>query len=323
MPKIQKKAFPEWRNIEPRDGKLHKHRKIARIQATVPASLAGQAVRDKLHPRPAFFSGPKNKVQPVEPRPQQPTNDQGTRTELVQPSRGQPPKEPNQPKLIHPSPRRHQSFPPALLATPPSQMTGVHKPLPDLPPLDGSPAPFWDACRLRVGTAFAEATKGQANEECATPSPTQERYGDSPVIAGHVTLCSREFASQRVARPNVPQRTSSMRSLRMANRGYGRSEIMDRDVLRGLHIAASAACNEQIDAFIREQTGLHIRRFLADLMPLENLGDEPLWEVNAKRTRRRQAELRLAKRRARISRQLRERDMCGLDGVDAVACAGT
>lgn len=98
---------------------------------------------------------------------------------------------------------------------------------------------------------------------------------------------------------------------------------MDRDVLRGLHIAASAACNEQIDEFIREQTGLHIRRFLADLMPLENLGDEPLQEVKAKRTRRRQAELRLAKRRARISRQLRDRDMCGLDGVDAVTCGRT
>ncbi|RSL44498.1 hypothetical protein CEP54_014657 [Fusarium duplospermum] len=318
MPKVQTKAFPEWRNIEPQNGKLLKHRKNVRIQATVPSSLAGQTVRDKLHPRPAFFSGPKNKAQPVEPHPQQPAKNQSTNAEPVQP-----PKKPNQPKLVHPSPRRYQSFPPALLATPPSQMTGVHKPLPDLPPLDGPPAPFWDACRLRVGTAFAEATKGQANEECATPSSTQERYGDSPVTAGHVTLCSREFASQRVARPNVPQRTSSMRSLRMANRGYDRGEIIDRDVLRGLHIAASAACNEQIDAFIREQTGLHIRRFLADLMPLENLGDEPLWEVKAKRTRRRQAELRLAKRRARLSRQLRERDMCGLDGVDAVACART
>ncbi|RSL61807.1 hypothetical protein CEP53_004972 [Fusarium sp. AF-6] len=323
MPKVQTKAFPEWRNIEPQNVKLLKYRKNVRIQATVPSSLAGQTVKDKLHPRPAFFSGPKNKTQAIKPRPQQPAKDQGISAELIQPSRGQLPKEPIKPKLVHPSPRRHQSFPPALLATTPSQMTGVHKPLPDLPPLDGPPAPFWDACRLRVGTAFAEATKGQANEECTTPSPTQERYGDSPVTAGHVILCSREFASQRVARPNVPQRTSSMRSLRMANRGHDRSEIMDRDVLRGLHIAASAACNEQIDAFIREQTGLHIRRFLADLMPLENLGDEPLWEVKAKRTRRRQAELRLAKRRARISRQLRERDMCGLDGVDAVACART
>ena len=107
----------------------------------------------------------------------------------------------------------------------------------------------------------------------------------------------------------------------MVNREYGQGEIIDREVLRGLHIAASAACNEQIDAFIREQTGLHIRRFLADLMPLENLGDEPLWEFKAKRTRRRKAELRLAKRRVRMSRQLRERDMCGLDGVEAVACA--
>lgn len=321
MPKVQAKAFPEWHKIEPPHDKVLKYRRNAKIHATVPASLAAQTGKGRLHPRPAFFSGPKNKAQEVKPNPQQSAKDEGTNAGLTQPSRGQPPEESNQLKLVHPSPRRHQSFPPALLAPLSPQMTGALKPLPDLPPPDGSPAPFWDACRLRIGTAFAEAEKGQANEECASPSPTQEGHDNSPVIARHVTLCSREFASQRVARPNVPQRTSSMRNLRMANTGHDRGEIMDRDVLRGLHIAASAACNEQIDAFIREQTGLHIRRFLADLMPLENLGDEPLREVKAKRARRRQAELRLAKRRVRMSRQLRERDLCGLDGVDATTCA--
>jgi hypothetical protein len=80
-------------------------------------------------------------------------------------------------------------------------------------------------------------------------------------------------------------------------------------VLRGLHIASSAACDEQIDSFIHEKTGLHIRQFLADLMPLESLGNEPVRESKEERSKRRRAHIREVKRRVRKSRQMRERAM--------------
>ncbi|KAG7120278.1 hypothetical protein HYQ44_004774 [Verticillium longisporum] len=75
----------------------------------------------------------------------------------------------------------------------------------------------------------------------------------------------------------------------------------DRDVLRGLRIATSAACDDDVDAWIREKTGVWIRRFLADLRAFEVLGDEPEPEQPEQRARRRRAELRKRKAQARRS----------------------
>ena len=49
-------------------------------------------------------------------------------------------------------------------------------------------------------------------------------------------------------------------------------DIDDRDVLRGLQVALSAACDENLDGWLRGKTGLRLRRFLADLRKLEDLG---------------------------------------------------
>ena len=51
-------------------------------------------------------------------------------------------------------------------------------------------------------------------------------------------------------------------------------DINDRDVLKGLKVAISAACDEDLDAWIRCRTGLRLRRFLADLKTFENLKQE-------------------------------------------------
>ncbi|KAJ6445663.1 DNA oxidative demethylase ALKBH2 [Purpureocillium lavendulum] len=72
-------------------------------------------------------------------------------------------------------------------------------------------------------------------------------------------------------------------------------DIEDRDVLRGLHVAASAACDEEVDAFVRNRTGLRIRRFLADLMALEAFGDPRPGEDSRQRARRRRADMRKLK----------------------------
>ncbi|KAG6362828.1 hypothetical protein INS49_007922 [Diaporthe citri] len=42
-------------------------------------------------------------------------------------------------------------------------------------------------------------------------------------------------------------------------------DIDDRDILLGLKMAICAACDEDLDAWIRDKTGLRLRRFLADL----------------------------------------------------------
>ncbi|KAI0842271.1 hypothetical protein F5Y06DRAFT_172285 [Hypoxylon sp. FL0890] len=59
---------------------------------------------------------------------------------------------------------------------------------------------------------------------------------------------------------------------------YDDAEISDRDVIKGLQVAIHAAADNTYDAFIRQRTGLRIRRFLADLMAvgeveLENSAD--------------------------------------------------
>lgn len=51
-------------------------------------------------------------------------------------------------------------------------------------------------------------------------------------------------------------------------------DIDDRDVLRGLKLAVSAACDENYDFWIRQKTGLRLRRFLADLKTFEELQPE-------------------------------------------------
>ena len=81
-------------------------------------------------------------------------------------------------------------------------------------------------------------------------------------------------------------------------------EIEDRDVLRGLHVAASAACDEEVDAFVRNRTGLRIRRFLVDLMALEAFGDPRPGEDSRQRARRRRAEMRKLKQQVRRSREV-------------------
>ncbi|WYZ34984.1 hypothetical protein EsH8_I_001260 [Colletotrichum jinshuiense] len=83
-------------------------------------------------------------------------------------------------------------------------------------------------------------------------------------------------------------------------------DIDDRDVLRGLHIAISAACDEEVDAWIRQKTGVRIRRFLADLRAFETLGEEEQPDPSKERARRRRAESRKLKAQIRQSKAARE-----------------
>ncbi|UKZ62210.1 uncharacterized protein TrAtP1_003465 [Trichoderma atroviride] len=89
----------------------------------------------------------------------------------------------------------------------------------------------------------------------------------------------------------------------------GDSGVIDRDVLRGLHIAASAACDEEVDTFVRNKTGLRLRRFLADLMVLETLRDVQPDKGNGPGARQKKSTLRKLKQQVRRSREIGELGM--------------
>ncbi|EGU89239.1 hypothetical protein FOXB_00192 [Fusarium oxysporum f. sp. conglutinans Fo5176] len=214
--------------------------------------------------------------------------------------------------LVQPRPRSCHSLSADVLV--PQQLHPTKKsskPLPEPPHPDPSSTATEPSCRLSVDDVSPSTPEKDIldKDKAKVSSGRRTKYGSSSISPNHVTVCSRGFSGRKIGRPNVPKRTSSIRSLRAANQDYDQDRVLDRDVLRGLHIASSAACNEQIDSFIHEKTGLHIRQFLADLMPLESLGNEPVRESKEERSRRRRADIREVKRRARKSRQMRERAM--------------
>ncbi|KAF5673976.1 hypothetical protein FCIRC_7907 [Fusarium circinatum] len=214
--------------------------------------------------------------------------------------------------LVQPHPRSGHSLSADIVVPQQLHVTKKSsKPLPELPRPDSSSTATEKSCRLSVeNVSPSTPKKNLLDKDKAKVSPDRRHnYGSHSISPNHVTVCSRGFSGRKIGRPNVPKRTSSIRSLRAPNQDYDQDGVLDRDVLRGLHIASSAACNEQIDSFIHEKTGLHIRQFLADLMPFESLGNEPARESKEERLRRRRADIREVKRRVRKSRQMRERAM--------------
>lgn len=157
---------------------------------------------------------------------------------------------------------------------------------------------------------YADAMRSSQTGQQQRPSKTSVLRPVPPPRLGpnHVGICcpqSRDVPAKLTARPNIPRRTSSMKgSIGSIDLDYDDGEIQDRDVLRGLHVAASAACNEEVDAFVRNRTGLRIRRFLADLMALETLTAARPGEDDAQHARRRRAEMRTLKKQVRRSREV-------------------
>lgn len=197
-------------------------------------------------------------------------------------------------------PKRRQSVPAHRGIHGPHNIDRCEKPLPAVPAasqgeLDMSGNAEW------VDELPYEVPIDRENpEEVILPPQESGGQGRAPP---RTHICAQRYSDKGKARPNIPMRMSSMQT-RVPSTSWDDSEVQikDRDVLRGLHIAASAACNEQVDAYIRAKTGLHIRYFLANLMPLEMLDDEPTEEAGTQRARR-SAETRRMKQRVRQSRQ--------------------
>ncbi|CAG9939254.1 unnamed protein product [Clonostachys rosea f. rosea IK726] len=83
----------------------------------------------------------------------------------------------------------------------------------------------------------------------------------------------------------------------------GTTQVNDRDVLKGLHIAAAAACDESVHTTVHKNTGLNVRRFLSELMALSALGQDQPAEDKEKQVKRRRAKIRKLTQQVRASRK--------------------
>ncbi|PHH93144.1 hypothetical protein CDD83_25 [Cordyceps sp. RAO-2017] len=162
---------------------------------------------------------------------------------------------------------------------------------------------------LASGQAEISQDREFSRRSTARPAPPSRRQ-KRPVSRydpNHIGICcrrSRGLPSRATAPPNIPKRTSSLRGSVSSDGAGSDGDIPDRCVLRGLHVAASAACDEEVDAFVRKRTGLRIRRFLADLIALEAFGNRRADEDGEQRARRRRSEMRQLKQQVRRSREL-------------------
>ncbi|PNP53142.1 hypothetical protein THARTR1_06352 [Trichoderma harzianum] len=164
--------------------------------------------------------------------------------------------------------------------------------------------PYQSLPTQRVNRGPSEGTRFKPYTKSSQPRPSFD--------PDHVGVCCRSgrgATSQANAPPNIPTRTSSIPendSDSEDDREGDDGAIVDRDVLRGLHIAASAACDEEVDAFVRNRTGLRLRRFLADLKVLETLRDVQPVEGLGPGARRRRSTLRQLKQQVRRFREASE-----------------
>lgn len=108
---------------------------------------------------------------------------------------------------------------------------------------------------------------------------------------------------KRCFRPDIPGRTSSIRCGQpLDQKPSPEKTVEDVDFLRGLHVAAAAACDEVLDDFVYYKTGVRVRHVLADLLALETLGSSrPRSDLEC-RARKRRAQMKELKRRVRRSK---------------------
>ncbi|KAK1467924.1 hypothetical protein CCUS01_06882 [Colletotrichum cuscutae] len=146
-----------------------------------------------------------------------------------------------------------------------------------------------------------ETLRGQDLEAQAIPYMAAEAEHDEPLP---------EPVDEEAPLPSAEQPEEGREPLRGSDNSDPKEQddkdIDDRDVLRGLHIAISAACNEEVDAWIRQKTGVRIRRFLADLKAFETLGEEAQPDPAKERARNRRADSRKLKAQIRQSKAARE-----------------
>ncbi|OIW34704.1 hypothetical protein CONLIGDRAFT_639049 [Coniochaeta ligniaria NRRL 30616] len=122
--------------------------------------------------------------------------------------------------------------------------------------------------RLRRSDDAEQTPKSQVSSpRPAPPNPVSAKPGDSSKAKKkHPTETKK--ADTKAPSPNAADKIADHQD----------RDISDRDVLKGLKLAVSAACDENLDSSIREKTGLRLRRFLADLKTFEDLEHDEVEE---------------------------------------------
>lgn len=69
-------------------------------------------------------------------------------------------------------------------------------------------------------------------------------------------------------------------------------KVSDKAVFRGLHVATAAACDEDLDKWIEDLTGVSARQFLADLSKFDGLGVNALANVARRAAKQRREEVK-------------------------------
>lgn len=96
--------------------------------------------------------------------------------------------------------------------------------------------------------------------------------------------------------------------------------ISDKDVLLGLKMAICAACDDDLDAWIRNKTGLRLRRFLADLKSFDSVSSDrkaPPTQPLSRQIRRSEGEdRRLQAEKARRRRSTKKAPWAPCFGAD-------
>jgi hypothetical protein len=117
--------------------------------------------------------------------------------------------------------------------------------------------------------------------------------GDFDFITGQQK--SDRFRGKCVAGRNIPSHPlGSSTTSRGTNRDIGPGETSDQDVFKGLQIAMAAACDPEIDAWIREISGYRVRNFLSSLRAFDGLGIDGLSRIARKTAGRRSTRMQQA-----------------------------
>ncbi|KAI1408772.1 hypothetical protein F5Y13DRAFT_194024 [Hypoxylon sp. FL1857] len=106
---------------------------------------------------------------------------------------------------------------------------------------------------------LVESSKSKVKKSLPSP-PKPTRVPPSPPRKRSLPTPPKEKAL-----PTAPQTETILNDLDVFF-DYDDADLNDRDVIKGLQVAIHAAADNVYDAFIRQRTGLRIRRFLADLM---------------------------------------------------------
>ncbi|VBB72327.1 Putative protein of unknown function [Podospora comata] len=92
-------------------------------------------------------------------------------------------------------------------------------------------------------------------------------------------------------------------------------DISDEDVLKGLKIICAASADKEFDGLVRRETGLRLRRFLADLRTFEFLGGNGQVPGVGGGGRQQMGVMEKRRRDVQVERENRRRSIRGMDGL--------